>query len=513
MIFTLEDRLSDSPFVERIWCAQSERTGDLLSIAMSHWEMVVSRYQDKTYMTVRGPETKATSLPVTIVGTEFFGIWFKVGTVMPHLPTSTLVDEDVDLPDASSKSFWLNGSAWQFPSYENADTFVDRLVRQDLLARNPVVEAALQGQLKDLSIRTARRHFINTVGVIDYWKAANQTVDQGVGFRGGQIYYQEQGKLNYYVADSSLSAVAVLEKNARKDSTLSKKIYEDFLSLYTRYGGAVGGNTIGTRPNYEKLGVEFKTMELGGRLREYMVYVPQKARAAAEIGENVPLVFYLHGANMTMYSMFDFSRWWEIADEEGFILVFPTGLNTQNRTGWSTNATSIDMTYIQLLLDEMKANYNIDATRIYLGGQSAGNAMSQAIGRNLALSKNFTALGSTSFPTTSLDYSGEVLPFFMLFGEFDFWPYQLSTPAVGNCMTYWINRNDAVGTATTPASEETVGRYVIYKWNNVDGINVVRYGVTKGRGHSIIPDEMRMLWNWYELWQKDAEGNNVYVGP
>jgi AraC-like DNA-binding protein len=165
MIFTLEDRPSDSPFVERIWCAQSERTGDLLSIAMSHWEMVVSRYQDKTYMTVRGPETKATSLPVTMVGTEFFGIRFKVGTVMPHLPASTHVDGDVNLPDASSKSFWLNGSAWQFPSYENAETFVDRLVRQDLLARDPVVEAALQGQRRDSSIRTARRHFLRTTGL------------------------------------------------------------------------------------------------------------------------------------------------------------------------------------------------------------------------------------------------------------------------------------------------------------------------------------------------------------
>jgi AraC-like DNA-binding protein len=165
MIFTLEDRPSDSLFVERIWRAQSEHSGDLLSIAMSHWEMVVSRYQDRTYMTLRGPETKATSLPVTIVGTEFFGIRFKVGTIMPYLPASTLVDEDVDLPDASTKSFWLNGSAWQFPCYENADTFVDRLVRHDLLARDPVVDAALQGQLKNLSIRTARRHFLRTTGL------------------------------------------------------------------------------------------------------------------------------------------------------------------------------------------------------------------------------------------------------------------------------------------------------------------------------------------------------------
>lgn len=116
-------------------------------------------------MTVRGPETKMTSLPVTIVGTEFFGIRFKVGTVMPHLPASALVDGDVDLPDASSKSFWLNGSAWQFPSYENADTFVERLAREDLLARDPVVESALHGQLKDLSIRTARRHFLRTTGL------------------------------------------------------------------------------------------------------------------------------------------------------------------------------------------------------------------------------------------------------------------------------------------------------------------------------------------------------------
>ncbi len=116
-------------------------------------------------MTVRGPETCATLLPVTTVGTEFFGIRFKVGTLMPHLPASRLVDEDVNLPDASSRSFWLNGSAWGFPDYENADTFVDRLVRKGLLMRNPVIETALQGQLKDLSVRTARRHFLRTTGL------------------------------------------------------------------------------------------------------------------------------------------------------------------------------------------------------------------------------------------------------------------------------------------------------------------------------------------------------------
>lgn len=353
----------------------------------------------------------------------------------------------------------------------------------------------------------------NTTAVVDYWKKANQTVRHGRGFNGGDIFYQADGALYGYVAKSSRSAVAVLQKNnARNDSTMSKKIYGEFLAQYTRYGGNVGGNTIGSRQDYRKLGAQLKTIELDGRLREYMVYVPRAARIAAARGKNVPLVFSLHGANMTMHSMFDFSRWWEVADDEGFILVHPTGLNTANRTGWNTGASSTDMTFIQLLLDSLKANYNVDANRIYLGGQSNGSQMSQAIGRNLALSKNFTAVGSTSFPSTSTNYAGETLPFYTLFGEFDFWPYQLSAPQVGNMMAYWIARNGALGTPTSPASEETAGRFVTYKWSNADGVNVVRYTVTKGRGHSIIPEEMERLWDWYALWRKDAAGNNVYVG-
>jgi len=164
MIFTYDERPSDSPFVERIWRAHSERAGSFSSVAMSHWEMVVTRHQDKTTLTVRGPETKATPLHCPADG-EWLGIRFKLGTVMPHLPASKLVDGAVNLPNAASQSFWLHGSAWQFPDFENADTFVDWLVRDRLIVREPVVEAALQGQLKELSIRTARRHFLRTTGL------------------------------------------------------------------------------------------------------------------------------------------------------------------------------------------------------------------------------------------------------------------------------------------------------------------------------------------------------------
>src|SRR3954471_20882226 len=100
MLFTFEERRSDSPLVETVWRSQSEQAGSFTSVAISHWEMVVTKQYDKIYLTVRGPETKATPAPVPEYA-EIFGIQFKLGTFMPHLPASDLVDEALNLPDAA----------------------------------------------------------------------------------------------------------------------------------------------------------------------------------------------------------------------------------------------------------------------------------------------------------------------------------------------------------------------------------------------------------------------------
>ena len=165
MMFNFEERFSDSFFVERIWRAQTEHTGPFLSIAASHWEMVVSKYHGNTVVTVRGPETKVTPFEVTFTGGEYLGIIFKHGIVLPYLPAEAIVDGDVDLPNASGKSFWLNGLTWQFPTYENADTFIDRLVREDLLVRDSVVQSALRGEPQELSPRSIQRRFLRATGL------------------------------------------------------------------------------------------------------------------------------------------------------------------------------------------------------------------------------------------------------------------------------------------------------------------------------------------------------------
>lgn len=164
MNFSFDQRPSDSPFVDTIWRTQSEGGGSFISVAECHWGMVVTRQNGKAYFTIRGPETKAMPAPVP-ENAEFFGIIFKLGTFMPHLPVRNLVDREMNLPEATGKSFWLHSSTWQFPDYENADTFVDWLVRDGLLVCEPVVEVALQGQLKDLSLRSVQRRFLQATGL------------------------------------------------------------------------------------------------------------------------------------------------------------------------------------------------------------------------------------------------------------------------------------------------------------------------------------------------------------
>ena len=187
MIIFDEDRPSDSPFVERIWRCHSEGTDPFRSIAASRCELVVSKLEGKVTMTVRGPETRATPQGDCPGDGEWLGILLKLGTFLPHLPTRTLVDTGVDLPAVSKKSFWLNGSVWQIPDYDNADTFVDWLVRQGLLVRDPVVDAALHGHVEDRSTSTIQRRFLRATGLtqgavrqIERARYATQLLQQGV---------------------------------------------------------------------------------------------------------------------------------------------------------------------------------------------------------------------------------------------------------------------------------------------------------------------------------------------
>lgn len=162
-LLTFSERSSDSPFVERIWRSHSASGGSFLSVVQSHFEMAVTRDRGRTFITLRGPETVATRAECPAHG-QWFGIRFALGTFMPGLTPRTLRDRrDATLPAATGRSFWLDGSAWEYPTFENADTFVARLAQKGLIARDFVVDAILRGHR--FPLRSAQRHFLHATGI------------------------------------------------------------------------------------------------------------------------------------------------------------------------------------------------------------------------------------------------------------------------------------------------------------------------------------------------------------
>jgi AraC-like DNA-binding protein len=166
MDLTAEERLSDSPYIERIWRSNTEEeAGGFISIANSSSGLAITKIQGKTILTVRGPEIRATPAGAPPEA-EFFGIQFKPGAFMPDFPARLLMDRsDVNLPGASSRLFWLKGAAWQFPDYENVETFVDRLMRNGLLLYDPVVSDVLRGHSVGMSLRTVQRRVLQATGM------------------------------------------------------------------------------------------------------------------------------------------------------------------------------------------------------------------------------------------------------------------------------------------------------------------------------------------------------------
>src|SRR5215831_5771907 len=175
-----EGRESDSPYIEAVWRGRAGSDYAPVCPASSHWHLLFLKQNGKVNVSVEGPLTKAT--PVTQAeGTSWFGVTFQLGTFLPAVPVRNLLDERAILSLPAKTSFELVGSSFQFPDYDNVETFVERLVREDLLVSDPIVKAVLVGHPPEMSLRTVRRRFLFATGltykVISQIERAKQAAD------------------------------------------------------------------------------------------------------------------------------------------------------------------------------------------------------------------------------------------------------------------------------------------------------------------------------------------------
>jgi hypothetical protein len=169
-----------------IWRGHVEHDYRPVCPADVRWNLLFTKQNRKVRVSAEGATSQYVP-KIQIEGTEFLVIKFKLGVFMPYLPAGNLLNADAILPEAASQTFWLNGSSWQLPAFDNAETFVDRLVRNNVLVREPVVNAVLHDQPLAVSSRTVRRRFLRATGLtpmtiqqIERAKQAAVLLEQGV---------------------------------------------------------------------------------------------------------------------------------------------------------------------------------------------------------------------------------------------------------------------------------------------------------------------------------------------
>jgi AraC-like DNA-binding protein len=163
MTLISEDRLSDSPYIETVSRGWTLSEGSTIRPAEIHWYMVFVKHPRAVHSLIVGPLTTS-GIASWGQGAEILWIQFKLGVFMPHFPTKNYRDGEQTLPDASSERFWLKGAARQVPNFENVESFINRLVREEDLVRDAVVSAALEDQPLAISPRTVRHRFLQATG-------------------------------------------------------------------------------------------------------------------------------------------------------------------------------------------------------------------------------------------------------------------------------------------------------------------------------------------------------------
>ncbi|CAN5337278.1 helix-turn-helix domain-containing protein [soil metagenome] len=159
-----EDRPSDSQYIHRVWRGQATGTETMTSIATSNWELVFWEEAGIVHAAARGPETAASIAELSGDSTSF-GITFAHGASMPHLPVSGIVDGGVESVHATERSFVLAGEEWEIPSFDNAEQFVEKLVRAGLLARDPLVDEVVWGGAARIGSRSVQRRVVGATGL------------------------------------------------------------------------------------------------------------------------------------------------------------------------------------------------------------------------------------------------------------------------------------------------------------------------------------------------------------
>jgi polyhydroxybutyrate depolymerase len=224
--------------------------------------------------------------------------------------------------------------------------------------------------------------------------------------------------------------------------------------------------------------------------REYLLYIPR----TYDREKPTPLVMSLHGGGLWPAAQQDISQWNRVADEHGFLVVYPAGTGLARHRAWRAGGgigSDKEVRYISDLIDTLKASYNIDSRRIYANGLSNGAGMSFVL--SCALSDRIAAVGlvgaahmfdwnqcTDARPMPMISFHGTADPATPYHGG-QTWVAPNVFPSIPRWTAGWGRRNQC---DATPVESPVAPEVIRIDYKNCTGTaDVVLYRI-EGGGHS-----------------------------
>ncbi|MDY0290121.1 MAG: PHB depolymerase family esterase [Sphaerochaeta sp.] len=355
--------------------------------------------------------------------------------------------------------------------------------------------------------------FINSKdnGALEYFKTINKAVPSYSNELAAVFANPANPVERVWVANSS-------------DFALPALLWNEFLSKNTRPLGVEGGH-LGYAMDFSErkdgTGYVYTEEMVDGFLRKWMTYVP----ASYDASTPAPLVTVLHGYTATMYALAEESRWSDVAEENGAIVVFaqaypnvlPSFPNIPAPAWISANlfagdeTSTDDVAFLTHVIDSTQKQYNIDTARVYGTGHSNGCAMILALASlKPELYTAIAPIGSAS-PGVS-DTLESLIPTWIFIGQFDGTGYEIEEGnRIDTTLDYWTRVNKLDRDAYTTETSEN-GRFTTLSWNSETGAPVVRFSKVNRSAHSYFPEESWKIWNeFFSRYTRDASGTVVFT--
>ncbi len=232
------------------------------------------------------------------------------------------------------------------------------------------------------------------------------------------------------------------------------------------------------------------SLESGGIPRSYYVYLP----ASYDATTPVPLVLAFHGFAQGALGLANYSGWEAIAEEYGFVLVYPQGTGFLPR--WesglfsSERQTVDDVAFVRDLIADISDRLCIDAARVYANGLSNGGGMSYRLA--CELSDHITAIGGVAGAYTDLPDGctpSRPVPIIIFHGTDDsIVPYEGSDggffrlPRLNDFVMGWAQRNGCDVSAPQITHQE--GDVSMIRYTNCENDADVVFYTIHGGGHT-----------------------------